>query len=113
MENVQVLVISREDNKSLCGVGETGELMIRAAGLSAGYLNDPELNKQKFVDNWFVDNQKWVEADKAMDKGEPWRAYYNGPHDKLYRTGDLGQYLPSGAVRVSGRIDSQVKVSGH
>ncbi|CAI6089735.1 unnamed protein product [Clonostachys chloroleuca] len=112
MENVQVLVVSQKDHKTLCGVGEVGELMIRAAGLSAGYLNDPKLNKEKFIDNWFVDNNTWVEADRAKDKGEPWRAFYNGPHDKLYRTGDLGQYLPSGAVRVSGRIDSQVKIRG-
>ncbi|KAH6887930.1 alpha-aminoadipate reductase [Thelonectria olida] len=112
MQNVQVLVVSQKDHKILCGVGEIGELIIRAAGLSAGYLNDPEKNKEKFVDNWFVDNKKWVEADKAKDKGEPWRAFFNGVHDKLYRTGDLGQYLPSGAVRVSGRIDSQVKIRG-
>ncbi|GAW19486.1 hypothetical protein ANO14919_089730 [Xylariales sp. No.14919] len=112
MQNVQVLVVSQTDRNKLCGVGEVGELIIRAAGLSAGYLNDPEKNKEKFVDNWFVDNQKWVEADKAKDKGEPWRAFFNGVHDKLYRTGDLGQYLPSGAVRVSGRIDSQVKIRG-
>lgn len=112
MENVQVLVVSRDDHTKMCGVGEVGELYIRAAGLAEGYLGDPEKNKEKFIDNWFVDNAKWVEADKANDKGEPWRRYYQGPRDRLYRTGDLGQYLPSGAVRVSGRIDSQVKIRG-
>lgn len=112
MENVQVLVVSRDDHTKMCGVGEVGELYIRAAGLAEGYLGDPEKNKEKFIDNWFVDNAKWVEADKANDKGELWRRYYQGPRDRLYRTGDLGQYLPSGAVRVSGRIDSQVKIRG-
>ncbi|KAI1822510.1 alpha-aminoadipate reductase [Xylaria intraflava] len=112
MQDVQVLVVSQNDRTKMCGVGEVGELYIRAAGLAEGYLGDPEKNKEKFIDNWFVDNAKWVEADKANDKGEPWRRYYKGPRDRLYRTGDLGQYLPSGAVRVSGRIDSQVKIRG-
>lgn len=112
MQDVQVLVISQSDRNKMCGVGEVGELYIRAAGLAEGYLGEPEKNKEKFVDNWFVDNARWVEADKANDKGEPWRRFYKGPRDRLYRTGDLGQYLPSGAVRVSGRIDSQVKIRG-
>ncbi|KAL9571299.1 hypothetical protein ACKAV7_004637 [Fusarium commune] len=60
---------------------------------------DPEKNKEKFIDNWFVDDKKWVEADKANDKGEPWREYYKGPRDRLYVTGDLGEYRPDGAIR--------------
>lgn len=112
MHDVQVLVVDQKDVTRMCGVGEVGEIYIRSSGLAEGYLGDPAKNKEKFVDNWFVDNAKWVEADKAADKGEPWRKYYQGPRDRLYRTGDLGQYLPSGAVRVSGRIDSQVKIRG-
>lgn len=53
-----------------------------------------------------------MEADKANDKDKPWRRYYKEPRDRLYRTGYFGQYLPSGTVRVSGRIDSQVKICG-
>lgn len=112
MKDVQVLVVSREDSTKICPVGEVGELYIRAAGLAEGYLGDPEKNKEKFIDNWFVDNAKWVEAEKANDKGEPWRKYYKSARDRLYRTGDLGQYEANGAVRVSGRIDSQVKIRG-
>lgn len=112
MQHVQLLVISQQDRTRICGVGEVGELYIRAAGLAEGYLGDAEKNKEKFVNNWFVDNAQWDAADKAKDKGEPWRRFYKGPRDRLYRTGDLGQYLPSGAVRVSGRIDSQVKIRG-
>jgi L-aminoadipate-semialdehyde dehydrogenase len=110
MKNVQVLVVDREDRTKICPVGTVGEIYIRAAGLAEGYLNDEEKNKAKFIDNWFVDNNKWVEADKANDKGEPWRKYYKGPRDRLYVTGDLGSYAPDGSVRVQGRIDSQVKV---
>lgn len=111
MKDVQVLVVDREDHTKICPIGVVGEIYIRAAGLAEGYLHDPEKTKEKFVNNWFVDNNKWVEADKANDKGEPWRKYYTGPRDRLYVTGDLGEYRSDGAVRVSGRIDSQVKVN--
>lgn len=113
MENVQLLVIDRANPKRICEVGEVGELYVRAAGLAEGYHGDPEKTKEKFVPNWFVDNSKWVELDKAKDTGESWRdpRLWKGPRDRLYRTGDLAHYLPSGVVRVSGRIDSQVKVS--
>ncbi|KAK8917506.1 L-2-aminoadipate reductase large subunit [Metarhizium anisopliae] len=99
MKNVQVLVVDREDHTKICPIGVVGEIYIRAAGLAEGYLNDPEKNKEKFIDNWFVDNNKWVEADKANDKGEPWRKYYKGPRDRLYVTGDLGEYRSDGAIR--------------
>ncbi|EXM36524.1 L-aminoadipate-semialdehyde dehydrogenase [Fusarium oxysporum f. sp. vasinfectum 25433] len=87
MKGVQVLVVDREDHTKISPIGVVGEIYIRAAGLA----------------------EKWVEADKANDKGEPWRKYYKGPRDRLYVTGDLGEYRPDGAVRVLGRMDSQVK----
>jgi L-aminoadipate-semialdehyde dehydrogenase len=77
-----------------------------------GYLGDQALNEQKFVMNWFVDNQKWVEADHKANKNEAWRRYYKGPRDRLYRTGDLGRYLESGDVECVGRADDQVKIRG-
>ncbi|KAJ4239906.1 large subunit of alpha-aminoadipate reductase [Fusarium oxysporum] len=88
MKGVQVLVVDREDHTKISPIGVVGEIYIRAAGLA----------------------EKWVEADKANDKGEPWRKYYKGPRDRLYVTGDLGEYRPDGAVRVLGRMDSQVKL---
>jgi L-aminoadipate-semialdehyde dehydrogenase len=112
MENVQLLVVNREDRTKLCGVGETGEIYVRAAGLAEGYRGDQALNEQKFVTNWFVDNNSWVEADKKNSKGENWRQYYKGPRDRLYRTGDLGRYLESGDVECTGRADDQVKIRG-
>lgn len=77
-----------------------------------GYLGDEGLNEQKFLMNWFVNNEMWVEADKSTSKGEPWRTYYKGPRDRLYRTGDLGRYLQSGDVECTGRADDQVKIRG-
>lgn len=112
MQNVQLLVVNREDRTKLCGVGEVGEIYCRAAGLAEGYLGDEEKNREKFLTNWFVDNQKWVELDAQNNKNEPWRKYYQGPRDRLYRTGDLGRYLPSGDVECTGRADDQVKIRG-
>jgi L-2-aminoadipate reductase len=112
MKDVQLLVVNREDRNKLCSVGETGEIYVRAAGLAEGYRGDQALNELKFVSNWFVDNNKWVEEDQNKSKGEPWRKYYKGPRDRLYRTGDLGRYLESGDVECTGRADDQVKIRG-
>lgn len=112
MQNVQLLVVSREDKSRMCKVGEVGEIYCRAAGLAEGYLGDEEKNREKFLMNWFVDNQKWVELDAKNSKNETWRKYYQGPRDRLYRTGDLGRYLESGDVECTGRADDQVKIRG-
>ncbi|CAK7214666.1 putative NRPS-like protein biosynthetic cluster [Sporothrix bragantina] len=96
MQNVQLLVVDRENPKRLCDVGEQGELFLRAGGLARGYLGDDEktieLNRSKFVSNWFIDNPV--------------------PQDRLYKTGDLGRRRPDGNVECTGRIDSQVKIRG-
>jgi oxalate---CoA ligase len=35
------------------GAGQPGEVQIRGAGITGGYLNNPEANEQSFVDGWF------------------------------------------------------------
>lgn len=112
MKNVQLLVVNRQDQTKLCKAGEVGEIYVRAAGLAEGYRGDQALNDQRFLMNWFVNNQTWLEADKTSSKGEPWRKYYKGPRDRLYRTGDLGKYSESGHVECTGRVDDQVKIRG-
>ncbi|KAL8926884.1 MAG: hypothetical protein Q9208_002693 [Pyrenodesmia sp. 3 TL-2023] len=118
MYDVQLLVVSREDKMKLCEVGDTGEIYVRAGGLAEGYLGEDlaELTRTKFVENWFVEPRKWIEEDKkrvAQEKGrQPWRQYFKGPRDRLYRSGDLGRYMPSGDVECTGRADSQVKIRG-
>ncbi|KAK9775047.1 putative Alpha-aminoadipate reductase [Seiridium cardinale] len=112
MDGVQLLVVSREDRTKLCGVGETGEIYVRAAGLAEKYLGDHAKNQEKFVTNWFVDEKKWRELDQQLNKNEPWRKYFQGPRDRMYRTGDLGKYLESGDVECTGRADDQVKIRG-
>lgn len=55
MLNVQLLVVNRNDRTQICGIGEIGEIYVRAGGLAEGYRGLPELNKEKFVNNWFVE----------------------------------------------------------
>ncbi|OAA56329.1 non-ribosomal peptide synthetase [Niveomyces insectorum RCEF 264] len=115
IENVQLLVVNREDPTKLCGVELAFSRWGPANTRLHGYLNDPEKTKEKFLNNWFVDNQKWVEADnKVADPArEPWRKYYKGPRDRIYRSGDLGHFLDdSGNCAVTGRADDQVKLRG-
>ncbi|MBL6449163.1 amino acid adenylation domain-containing protein [Fulvivirga sp. 29W222] len=78
-------------NKKLepVAVGITGELYVSGDGLSRGYLNNPELTHEKFIDHPFR-------------KGE-----------KLYRTGDKAKWLPDGNIRFIGRDDEQIKVRGY
>ena len=73
--------------QQLCGIGVVGELCIAGDGLARGYLNQPELVAEKFIEN----------------------LYGAG---RLYRTGDLARWLPDGNIEYLGRMDEQVKVRG-
>ncbi|HJP91739.1 MAG TPA: amino acid adenylation domain-containing protein [Pyrinomonadaceae bacterium] len=85
---VQLLVINTTGKQA--GVGEPGEICFRSPHLAKGYWGDEQLTREKFVSNPFT-------AD---------------PYDVLYRTGDLGRYLPDGDVEALGRADHQVKIRG-
>ncbi|KAI0013179.1 hypothetical protein F4779DRAFT_613709 [Xylariaceae sp. FL0662B] len=109
MLNVQLLVVDPQNRNRLCDVGEPGHLYIRAAGLAEGYRGDDEktmeLNRSKFVTNWFVDPAQWI-------RDSPPAPGYKGARDRLYWTGDLGRMREDGSVECTGRIDTQVKVRG-
>ncbi|GAA2136219.1 hypothetical protein GCM10009760_15560 [Kitasatospora kazusensis] len=62
-----------------------GELWIGGAGVALGYLGDPALTRDRFVDS----------------AGGRW-----------YRTGDRARYWPDGTVEFLGRRDQQVKIRG-
>jgi amino acid adenylation domain-containing protein len=88
MKDVQLLVMNRRNK--LAGIGETGEIYMRSPHLAIGYMDDPQLTQDKFLKSWFTDN----------------------PDDRLYRTGDMGRYLPNGTVESLGRADQQIKIRG-
>lgn len=84
--NVNIYML--DDNGNTVADGEVGEIVIGGDGVSLGYLNRPELNTERFVD----DPQT---------------------HGKMYLSGDLGKLLPNGQIQCLGRKDHQVKVRGH
>lgn len=96
MKDVQLLVVNRTDKNTICGVGELGELFVRAAGLAEGYLRLPDLTEQKFLMNWMRSDHPQQIGQTKGELNAPWADYYLGPRDRLYRTGDLGRYLPNG-----------------
>lgn len=71
-------------------VGALGELYISGDGLAHGYLNRPELNEQKFIQNPFQ-----ISTNSA-----------------LYKTGDNVRWMPNGTIDYFGRQDNQVKIRG-
>jgi amino acid adenylation domain-containing protein len=72
-------------------VGIAGHLYVSGPGLARGYLNRPEITAQKFV------------ADPFSSE----------PGARMYNTGDLAKYLPSGDIEFAGRMDDQVKIRGY
>ena len=93
VNNCQLLVL--DDNLALVPLGSCGELYIGGAGLAQGYLNQPQLTAERFIQNPFSDD---AEA-------------------RLYKTGDVVRYLPGvdgepENLLFVGRMDEQVKING-
>jgi len=114
MIDVQLLVVNRNDRNIPCAIGEVGEIYVRSGGLAEGYL-DQEASSEKFVNNWFS-AQSAPRKDTIMHPENslagPEARYWKGIRDRMYRSGDLGRYMPSGIVECTGRADDQVKIRG-
>jgi amino acid adenylation domain-containing protein len=70
--------------------GELAEIAVRSPHLAQGYLDD---------------------AAATADRFQP-HPLGGGTGERIYRTGDLGRYLPDGEVAFAGRLDQQVNVRG-
>ncbi|TDL24639.1 large subunit of L-aminoadipate-semialdehyde dehydrogenase [Rickenella mellea] len=114
MQDVQLLVVNRNDRSVPCAVGEIGEIYVRSGGLAEGY-SDPDATAEKFVNNWFAGSKHvWQDSILHPTKGfaGPEAKYWKGIRDRMYRSGDLGRYMPDGVVECTGRADDQVKIRG-
>lgn len=80
-----------DDNLSPLKQGEVGELYCASDILALGYLNNPILTKEKFLDNIFLNK--------------------NG-FKRMYKTGDLAYFDENNDIIFVGRTDRQVKISG-
>ncbi|KAG6333479.1 hypothetical protein ID866_5608 [Astraeus odoratus] len=113
MIDVQLLVVNRTDKTVPCSIGEVGEIYVRSGGLAEGYL-DPVASAEKFVTNWFASSTPWRDTilDPLQGPPGPESHHWKGIRDRMYRSGDLGRYLPDGRVECTGRADDQVKIRG-
>lgn len=114
MIDVQLLVVNRNDRTVLCAIGEVGEIYVRSGGLAESYL-DSEASAEKFVNNWFSANapsRKDTVRHPHNGLAGSESLYWKGIRDRMYRSGDLGRYLPDGTVECTGRADDQVKIRG-
>lgn len=70
-----------------CPVWTVGEIFIGGIGVAKGYWADPVRTAERFI-------------------------VHPTSGECLYRTGDLGRYLPGGDIEFLGREDTQVKING-
>jgi surfactin family lipopeptide synthetase A len=88
ISNTQIYIVDNKNNIQPAGV--IGELLIGGIQVARGYLNKPELSSQRFINNPYDKNDKY----------------------KLYKTGDIGCWLPDGNIQLLGRLDDQIKIRG-
>ncbi|MEM9822967.1 MAG: amino acid adenylation domain-containing protein, partial [Bacteroidota bacterium] len=89
IDNMNVFVLDRAN--CLAPIGVPGEICITGIGVGAGYWGQAEKTAKVFVQNPFAGTLGSV----------------------MYKTGDLGCWLPNGELDFLGRIDRQVKVRGN
>jgi non-ribosomal peptide synthetase component F/alpha-ketoglutarate-dependent taurine dioxygenase/acyl carrier protein len=71
-----------------CPIWVTGHLYIGGVGLAQFYWRDPDKTNASFI-------------------------IHPQTQERLYKTGDLGRYLPDGNIEFLGREDFQVKINGY
>jgi len=88
ISNTQIYILDTQGQPVPIGV--SGELYISGAGVARGYLNRPDLTVERFLPDLFVEQS----------------------HARMYKTGDLGRWLPDGNIEFIGRNDDQIKIRG-
>lgn len=87
VSNTNIYIVSPQFE--LQPIGVPGELLISGVQVAKGYLNLPELTKDKFISDPF-------------NKGL-----------QVYRTGDVAYWKSDGSIQYMGRMDNQVKIRGN
>jgi nonribosomal peptide synthetase DhbF len=87
IRNSELLILGEDRN--IVPIGVTGQLYIGGDCLALGYANNPQQTQAKFVDHPYAQGKR------------------------LYASGDLAKYLPSGEIHFLGRADNQIKLRGY
>ncbi|HHL31415.1 MAG TPA: amino acid adenylation domain-containing protein, partial [Oceanospirillales bacterium] len=88
LDNLSVLIVDRLER--MVPYGAVGELYIGGAGVAKGYLHQPRLTAEKFIQNPF--------KSEAVDV--------------MFKTGDLVRYLYQDQLAFIGRADKQIQLRG-
>ena len=94
-------VVDPENHNRLVPIGAVGELLVEGPIVGDGYLNNPELTSEVFIE----DPQFLLAGNRDI---------FSGRRGRLYKTGDLVRYDfdETGSLVFSGRRDQQVKIRG-
>lgn len=87
LPNERIYIV--DENSNLVPIGVHGEICIGGDGLARGYLNNKSLTAEKFITNPFCEGEF------------------------IYKTGDIGKWMPDGNIKILGRNDNQVKLRGY
>lgn len=89
ISNVKVYILDGQNRFSPIGI--KGEIYIGGIQIARGYLNRSDLTQKQFSSDPFSTE----------------------PGSRMYKTGDLGRWLPDGNIEYLGRVDDQVKIRGY
>jgi epothilone synthetase B len=86
MQNTRYFIL--DEAFQPCPDWATGEIYIGGLGLARGYWRDEEKTRARFL-------------------------IHPQTGERIYRSGDLGRFLPDGNIEFLGRADCQIKIRGH
>ena len=89
LDNMRLYIVDAQGHR--LPIGAAGELWVSGPQVSRGYLNRPEKTAEVYIPNPFTSEERYA---------------------RVYRTGDIVRYLPSGDIQFVGRRDGQVKIRG-
>ena len=82
-------ILLHDENLNLVPIGLKGEIYIGGESLAEGYYLRDDLTKERFIRSKYDDGSL------------------------LYKTGDIGKFLPDGNIEYLGRVDEQLKIRGY
>lgn len=107
--NTQVYILDAQMQPTPIGV--PGELYTSGDGLARGYLHQPALTAERFLD--FGGSPLGASLGLEVEAtASTYTASAKSKKQKLYKTGDLARWLPNGNIEFLGRLDQQVKIRG-